>query len=164
MIAATVFLIDDKESINLKLVKAGLSEINRKKQLPDTEELRILQEAENEAKAQGLGLWSTSEKPKIIREQILNELTKETADKLVNQTLLGIIEHVKDGSSFKIGVFLPLNKAKEQRNIYQLVSVNLSGIKCPSTLDEHGEEAKFFTESRLLNREGKKIFKNLILI
>lgn len=152
VIAATVYLKDDKESVNLKLVKAGLSEINRKKQLPDTEDVKILQEAENEAKAQGIGRWS-SEPAKIVREQILNELTKETAEKLVNQTLTGIVEHVKDGSSFKIGVFLPLNKPKEQRTIYQLVSLNLSGIKCPSTIDEFGEEAKFFSESRLLNRE-----------
>jgi len=153
VIAATVFLSeDDKESINLKLIKAGLSEINRKKQLPDTEESRILQEAENEAKAAGIGRWS-NEPSKVVRTQILNELSKDTADKLVNQQVHGIVEHVKDGSSFKVGVFLPLNKPKEQRTIYQLVSVNLSGIKCPSLQEEHGEEAKFFTESRLLNRE-----------
>lgn len=152
VIAATVYLKDDKESINLKLVKAGLSEINRKKPLPDTEEMKILQEAEVEAKAQGIGRWS-SEPAKIVREQILNELTKETAEKLLNQTVTGIVEHVKDGSSFKIGVFLPLNKPKEQRTIYQLISLNLSGIKCPSTIDEFGDEAKFFSESRLLNRE-----------
>ena len=152
VIAATVYLKDDKESINLKLVKAGLSEINRKRQLPDTEELKALQEAENEAKAQGIGRWS-SEPAKLVREQILNELTKETAEKLLHQSVTGIVEHVKDGSSFKIGIFLPLNKPKEQQNIYQLVSLNLSGIKCPSTIDEHGEEAKFFSESRLLNRE-----------
>lgn len=152
VIAATVYLKDDKESVNLKLVKAGLSEVNRKKQLPDTEEVKILQEAEAEARAAGIGRWS-NEPSKIVREQILNELTKETADKLFNQTLTGVVEHVKDGSSFKIGVFLPLNKPKEQRTIYQLLSLNLSGIKCPATHDEFGEEAKFFSESRLLNRE-----------
>lgn len=154
--AGTVFLSDDdKESINLKLVKAGLSEINRKKQLPDTDELRILQEAETEAKAAGVGRWSNEPAAgkQQVRSQILNELSKETADKLLNQQLTGIVEHVKDGSSFKVGVFLPLNKPKEERNVYQLISVNLSGIKCPSQQDEHGEEAKFFTESRLLNRE-----------
>jgi len=153
VIAATIFLgDDDKESVNLKLVKAGLSEINRKKQLPDTEEIKILQEAEETAKAAGVGRWS-NEPPKLVRTQILNELSKETADKLVNQQVAGIVEHVKDGSSFKVGVFLPLNKPKEQQTIYQLVSVNLSGVKCPPIQEEHGEEAKFFTESRLLNRE-----------
>lgn len=131
-------------------MKAGLSEVNRKK-LPDNEETKLLQEAENEAKQQGLGRWS-NQPAKIVRSQILNELTKDTANKLLNQQLNGIIEHVKDGSSFKIGVFLPLNKPKEERDIYQLISVNLSGIKCPGVSEEHGEEAKFFTESRLLNR------------
>lgn len=152
MSTGTIYLPDDKESINLKLVKAGLSEINRKKQLPDTEEIKQLQDAENEAKQQGIGRWSN--KPaKIVRSQILNVLSKETAHKLVNQQLNGIVEHVKDGSSFKVGIFLPLNKPKEERDIYQLVSVNLSGIKCPTLLEEHGEEARFFTESRLLNRD-----------
>lgn len=152
MSTGTIYLLDDKESINLKLVKAGLSEINRKKQPSDPEEIKVLQDAENEAKQQGIGRWSN--KPaKIVRSQVRNELTKETAYKLVNQQLNGIIEHVKDGSSFKVGIFLPLNKPKEERDIYQLVSVNLSGIKCPTLLEEHGEEAKFFTESRLLNRD-----------
>jgi len=152
VIAGTVYLNNSKESINLQLVKAGLSEINRKKPLPDTEEFKLLQEAENEAKAKAIGRWS-DQQPESERKQIVNELTKETADKLVNQKITGIVEHVKDGSSFKIGIFLPLNKPKEQRTIYQLISLNLSGAKCPSTLDEHGEEAKFFSESRLLQRE-----------
>lgn len=153
VVAGTIFLSeDDKESINVKLVKAGLSEVNSKKQAPDSDELRMLQEAENEAKAAGRGRWS-NEPSKVVRTQILNELSKETADKLVNQQITGIVEHVKDGSSFKVGVMLPLNKPKEQQTIYQLLSVNLSGVKCPLLHDPHGEEAKYFTESRLLNRE-----------
>ncbi|KAK4336873.1 hypothetical protein RND71_043908 [Anisodus tanguticus] len=112
----------------------------------------MLQEAEEEAKSAGVGRWSNQE-PAKKRTEILHELSKSLAEKLVNQPLTGIVEHVKDGSSFKIGVFLPLNKPKEERTIYQIISLNLSGIKCPTLSEEHGEEAKFYTESRLLNRE-----------
>jgi staphylococcal nuclease domain-containing protein 1 len=147
----SIFVDESSEqSINELLVAAGLAELNRRKQ--ETAEQASLAKAEADAKQAAIGLWA-AEKPQVVRQRVLNELSSETANKLVGQTLTGLVEHVNNGSSFKIGVFMPLDVPVEQRTDYQLMSVHLSGVKSPSLEEEAGQMARYFTESRLLNRQ-----------
>uniref|UniRef100_A0A671LCW0 Staphylococcal nuclease domain-containing protein 1 n=1 Tax=Sinocyclocheilus anshuiensis TaxID=1608454 RepID=A0A671LCW0_9TELE len=73
--------------------------------------------------------------------------------------VLSIIEHVRDGSMLR-ALLLP---------DYYLVTVMLSGIKCPTfkreadgseTPEPFAAEAKFFTESRLLQRDVQIILES----
>ncbi|MEQ2204727.1 nuclease domain-containing protein [Xenoophorus captivus] len=73
--------------------------------------------------------------------------------------LLAIIEHVRDGSVVR-ALLLP---------DYYLVTVMLSGVKCPTfkreadgteTPEPFAAEAKFFTESRLLQRDVQIILES----
>ncbi|XP_016351424.1 staphylococcal nuclease domain-containing protein 1-like [Sinocyclocheilus anshuiensis] len=79
--------------------------------------------------------------------------TKDTPDEIA------IIEHVRDGSMLR-ALLLP---------DYYLVTVMLSGIKCPTfkreadgseTPEPFAAEAKFFTESRLLQRDVQIILES----
>lgn len=36
---------------------------------------------------------------------------------------------------------------------FQVVTLQLSGVRCPNSNDPFGEEARFFTETRLLQRD-----------
>ncbi|OTF83386.1 hypothetical protein BLA29_006462 [Euroglyphus maynei] len=75
----------------------------------------------------------------------------ENSQSFVGKTLDGIVEHVRDGSTMKIGLVLPSN---DQSSLtYQMAMVVLSGVRCPQTNEPFGEEARFFTESRLLQRD-----------
>lgn len=65
----------------------------------------------------------------------------------------GIVEQVRDGSTLRIRLLLP-------DDVHQLVNVSLAGVRCAKAggkdgepAEPWGEEAKFFTESRLLQRQ-----------
>lgn len=63
------------------------------------------------------------------------------------------MEQVRDGSILRIRLLLP-------EHVHQFVNISLAGVRCAKSsgkdgepAEPWGEEAKFFTESRLLQRQ-----------
>jgi staphylococcal nuclease domain-containing protein 1 len=131
-----------EENINETMVNEGLVEVVRKQQNKDNAEVLHLIELEESAKIASKGKWSStpSEKREVIYEV-------EEPAKLVNKTFAGIVEHVRDGSTLRVALVI------EPKVKYQMITLMISGIRCPQTGEPFGEEARYFTESRLLQRD-----------
>lgn len=137
-----------------QLVSEGLATV-RKESAKQTE-TAYLSEMEEAAKNNKKGIWSSDDKEEHVRKvtwavENPNEFFQANKDK----TLTAIVEHVRDGSTLRL-IIVPG---------YTYITLMLSGIRCPSfKLDSTGRpddsvtvpyalEARFFTESRLLNQE-----------
>lgn len=141
---ATIFL--GTENINETLVNEGLVEVVKRAQNKDNPDVVRLIELEEAVKSSGSkGKWAGN----AIKRTILQEF--ENSQSFVGKTLDGIVEHVRDGSTMKVGLVLPSND--QSSLMYQMAMVVLSGVRCPQTNEPFGEEARFFTESRLLQRD-----------
>lgn len=142
-------------------VSEGLLAV-RREGVRSTPELQRLIELEDQAKAQGKGRFS-SQTPtqREIVWQIENP--RHFVDLQAFKPVRAIIEHVRDGSTCR-AFLLPG---------FQYVTLMISGIRCPGfRLDANGkpdpsvvvpysEEARFFVESRLLQRDVEIILESV---
>ncbi|KAM6100987.1 LOW QUALITY PROTEIN: staphylococcal nuclease domain-containing protein 1, partial [Pterocles gutturalis] len=110
-----------------------------------------LAELEEQAKSAKKGMWRGTGSH-TIRDLKYTIENPHFVDSMHQKPVNAIIEHVRDGSVVR-ALLLP---------DYYLVTVMLSGIKCPTFKREadatevpepFAAEAKFFTESRLLQRD-----------
>lgn len=111
---------------------------------------------EQEAKTAKKGLW----KEGITAHNVSYQLDDAPGFVLKhkNYPIDAIVEQVRDGSTLRIRLLI------DAKN-HQFANVMLAGIRCPTVrkgfegqedvVEEFGEEAKFFTESRLLQRSVK---------
>ncbi|CAF4745688.1 unnamed protein product [Pieris macdunnoughi] len=119
-------------------------------------QLKKLVELEDQAKAQGKGLWGTDVQNHVRDIKWTVENPKAFVNKLNGQPLKAIIEYVRDGSTVRL-CLLP---------DYVPITMMLSGIRCP-TIKQDGEaepfaqEAKFFLESNLLQRDIEVILESV---
>jgi len=139
------------ENINEALVAAGLVEVRRLNK-PNEDEARLVA-LEETAKSQGLGKWvketDASEHVRDVKYTIEN--STNFVDSFHQKPVDAIIEYVRDGSTLR-ALLLPS---------FHNVTVQLSGVKCPGfkregdveTPEPFAEEAKFFVEARLLQRD-----------
>ena len=118
-----------------------MAEVVRRNQNKDNPDVLHLIELEETAKVASKGKWG----PPSPKREVLYEV--DEPQRLVNKSFDGIVEHVRDGSTLRVALALELNKR------YQVITLMLSGIRCPQTGEPFGEEARFFTESRLLQRD-----------
>uniref|UniRef100_A0A8C9MM15 TNase-like domain-containing protein n=1 Tax=Serinus canaria TaxID=9135 RepID=A0A8C9MM15_SERCA len=111
-----------------------------------------LAELEEQARSAKKGMWSEGSGSHTVRDlKYTLENPRHFVDSLHQKPVNAIIEHVRDGSVVR-ALLLP---------DFYLVTVMLSGIKCPTFKREadsevpepFAAEAKFFTESRLLQRD-----------
>lgn len=119
-----------------------------------------LSECEEQAKAAKKGMWSEGNGSHTVRDlKYTIENPRHFVDSHHQKPVNAIIEHVRDGSVVR-ALLLP---------DYYLVTVMLSGIKCPTfrreadgseTPEPFAAEAKFFTESRLLQRDVQIILES----
>ncbi|XP_054160483.1 staphylococcal nuclease domain-containing protein 1-like [Oppia nitens] len=130
------------ENINQTVVNEGTVEVNRREKNKDNEDVIKLVELEESAKNGEKGKWG---KLASGKREVLYEV--EEPQKLVNKSLIGIVEHVRDGSTLRVALQLESNKK------YQNITLMLSGIRCPQASEPFGEEARYFTESRLLQKD-----------
>lgn len=139
-------------------------------QSEDQEELAAM---ESLAQAEGKGVWTKDPKAVEAARHAVMQYQLEGVDlqQLVNQfkrvPVPAIVENVRDGTSLRV-LLLPT---------MQVVNFFLSGIRAPSVRKENSatqdgsneslasvpfaEEAKYFTESRLHQREVKVILEGL---
>jgi staphylococcal nuclease domain-containing protein 1 len=159
----SVWVRQGEESLNVKesMVNEGLVEVRRTGVKPN-EELNKLIELEESAKANGKGKWSSDSPEKHIREVIwLSE--KSAVEQFVARNqgseIDGVIEYVRDAGTMRVELFPS----------HQYITLMLSGVKTPLFKQEgekqvpepFAEEAKFFVESRLLQRDVKVLLEGV---
>ncbi|XP_055277194.1 staphylococcal nuclease domain-containing protein 1 [Moschus berezovskii] len=147
------------ENIAESLVAEGLA-TRREGMRANNPEQNRLAECEDQAKAAKKGMWSEGNGSHTIRDlKYTIENPRHFVDSHHQKPVNAIIEHVRDGSVVR-ALLLP---------DYYLVTVMLSGIKCPTfrreadgseTPEPFAAEAKFFTESRLLQRDVQIILES----
>ncbi|XP_033101620.1 staphylococcal nuclease domain-containing protein 1-like [Anneissia japonica] len=139
------------ENVTESCVAEGLVEVRRGGIKPSDDQTRLI-DIEDAAKAAGKGLWAKEQSPDAVRDitwVIDNPL--HFVDSHHQNPIKAIIEHVRDGCTVR-AFLLPS---------FHYVTVMLSGIKAPmikriedkDVPEPYSEEAKYFTESRLLQRE-----------
>lgn len=147
------------ENIAESLVAEGLA-TRREGMRANNPEQNRLSECEEQAKAAKKGTWSEGNGSHTVRDlKYTIENPRHFVDSHHQKPVNAIIEHVRDGSVVR-ALLLP---------DYYLVTVMLSGIKCPTfrreadgseTPEPFAAEAKFFTESRLLQRDVQIILES----
>ncbi|CAH2275383.1 staphylococcal nuclease domain-containing 1 [Pelobates cultripes] len=147
------------ENIAESLVAEGLAS-RREGVRATTPEQNRLVEIEEQARAAKKGVWSEGTGSHTIRDlKYTIENSRHFVDSMHQKPVNAVIEHVRDGSVVR-ALLLP---------DYYLVTVMLSGVKCPTfkreadgteTPEPFAAEAKFFTESRLLQRDVQIILES----
>ncbi|XP_050542206.1 staphylococcal nuclease domain-containing protein 1-like [Daktulosphaira vitifoliae] len=125
-----------------ELVENGLVTVKTVKSNNPAADLQTLIDLQNKAKAAKLGKWDGSTKNALKKSGVIEDVEvflKKNAKKRIK----AIVESVIDGSTIKL-MLLPEG---------QMITLYLSGIKCPSENEEFGDEAKFFVEIRLLQKD-----------
>ncbi|KAJ2954463.1 hypothetical protein O0L34_g2739 [Tuta absoluta] len=119
-------------------------------------QLKRLVEIEDQAKSQGKGIWGQDLQDHIRDIKGTIENTKAFVNKYNGQPIKAIIEYVRDGSTVRL-CLLP--------DFYQ-ITLMLSGIRCPTVKQDgesepFAEEARFFLESRLLQKDIEVILESV---
>lgn len=147
---------NSRENMTESLISEGLVEVRRGGLKPSDESQQKLIQLEENAKSAGKGKWATGTANDHIRNiKWTSENPRNFVESHHYKPIDAVIEHVRDGCTVR--AFLLPN--------FDYVTVMLSGIKAPmfkmegvqQIAEEFAEEAKYFTESRLLQRDVKII-------
>uniref|UniRef100_A0A8C7J748 Staphylococcal nuclease domain-containing protein n=1 Tax=Oncorhynchus kisutch TaxID=8019 RepID=A0A8C7J748_ONCKI len=148
------------ENIAESLVNEGLATVRREGIRGNNPDQARLCDLEDQAKASKKGMWTEGGGTNTVRDlKYIIENPRNFVDSMHQKPVNAVIEHVRDGSVVR-ALLLP---------DYYLVTVMLSGVKCPTFKREadgtespepFAAEAKFFTESRLLQRDVQIILES----
>ncbi|EKM54097.1 uncharacterized protein PHACADRAFT_122832 [Phanerochaete carnosa HHB-10118-sp] len=138
--------------ITTQLLKAGWAKLKEMKREPTEADLKK-RDLEAEAKAAGKGIWNPHGPMARKVLYMMPEDSQGFITEWKGKSVDGIVEQVKDGSTLRVRLLLPDGD-------HQLVNITLAGVRSPrvaskpdETSEPYGEEAKFFTETRLLQRQ-----------
>ncbi|CAK1588273.1 unnamed protein product [Parnassius mnemosyne] len=142
------------ENMTEALLAEGLAKVREGgRNIP---QLKRLVEIEDIARSQGKGIWGTDlqEHVRDIKWNIENP--KQFVNKFNGQPVKAIVEYVRDGSTVRL-CLLP--------DFYTIIMM-LSGIRCPAVKQDgesepYAEEARFFVESRLLQKDVEVILESV---
>ncbi|KAF8161178.1 hypothetical protein B0H34DRAFT_781782 [Crassisporium funariophilum] len=137
--------------LSLELLRNGWAKLKEIKREP-TEEDNKKRDAENEAKAAGKGVWN----PHGQQARAVNHTMPIDSQAFVTEwkgkPIDAIVEQVRDGTTLRVRLLMPDGE-------HQMVNIALAGVRSARASTKQGEpseplgeEAKFFTESRLLQR------------
>ncbi|KAF8638063.1 hypothetical protein AX16_010695 [Volvariella volvacea WC 439] len=133
-----------------ELLKNGWVKLKDLKREPTDEDNRR-RELENEAKAAGKGIWA-GDSPKRVVHHTMPVDSAAFLTEWKGKNIEGTVEQVRDGTTLRIRLLLSPEE-------HQIANIQLAGVKSPrasskqgEASEQFGEEAKFFTESRLLQR------------
>ncbi|KAJ2928320.1 hypothetical protein H1R20_g8782, partial [Candolleomyces eurysporus] len=135
--------------LSSELLRNGWAKLKEIKREPTEEDLKK-RELENESKAAGRGIWN----PHGQTARVVHHTMPQDSQGFVSEWK-GIVEQVRDGTTLRIRLLLPDGD-------HQIVNIALAGVKSARVASKPGEaseawseEARFFTESRLLQRPVK---------
>ncbi|KAK8384015.1 hypothetical protein O3P69_016033 [Scylla paramamosain] len=143
------------ENLTETMVSEGLVSVRRESIRGESR----LVELEEAARSQGKGKWAGSDAEHVRQVKWTCENMRAFVDKAKGRPFDAVIEHVRDGSTVRC-FLLP---------DFHYITLMISGIRCPmNKLDSEGkvdkgnsepfaDEARFFTESRLLQRDVQVI-------
>ncbi|CAG9558149.1 unnamed protein product [Danaus chrysippus] len=119
-------------------------------------QLKRLVEIEETAKSQGKGIWGTDLQNHVRDIKWSVENPKQYVNKFNGTPIKAIIEYVRDGSTVRL-CLLP---------DYIPVTLMLSGIRCPAVKQDgdsepYAEEARFFLESKLLQKDVEVVLESV---
>ncbi|EGD82979.1 hypothetical protein PTSG_03616 [Salpingoeca rosetta] len=142
----------NEEYIAVSLLDAGLARI-REGSRGTGDVFEKMQAAQTKAESSHIGIWDEKSKPKHVRKITWNvENMRALVDKNKGKPVKAVIEHVRDGCTLR--AFLLPN--------FEYITFSLTGVKTPmfkrdaegnEVAEPFAAEAKFFVESRLLNRD-----------
>ncbi|KAJ3276652.1 hypothetical protein HDV01_004185 [Terramyces sp. JEL0728] len=156
--------IDGETDIARLLAKNGFVKVKQAdgKRIP-TEEQEYLLGLEEHAKSKRLGIWS--DEPYTLRQiaYSFESDPRQFLEKYKNVPVDAIVEQVRDGSTLRVVAIIG--------SVHQFLTVQISGIKAPvyrkdipgvpDLIEPLSEEAKYFTEARLLQRSIKILFESV---
>ncbi|KNC97787.1 uncharacterized protein SPPG_06784 [Spizellomyces punctatus DAOM BR117] len=157
--------IDGETNINRIIAREGWAKVKSPEgKRTATEEQELLASLEAEAQAAKKGIWQDQNTSKGIVRYDVRDDARAFLDKYKGKPIDAILEQVRDGSTFRVCLLLP-------EGIRQYITLMLSGIKAPAyrkgvpnvedLVEEYSEEAKYFVESRLLQRDIKVVLEGL---
>ncbi|KAJ3724605.1 hypothetical protein C8R42DRAFT_695244 [Lentinula raphanica] len=134
-----------------EILKNGWGKIKESKREPTEEDLRK-RDLESEAKSAGLGIWNPHGPKARTTYYTMPPDSQSFLSEHKGKALDAIVEQVRDGSTLRVRLFMP-------EGDHQLANIALAGVRAARASTKQGEpsepwgeEAKFFTESRLLQR------------
>ncbi|KAF9451944.1 hypothetical protein P691DRAFT_756827 [Macrolepiota fuliginosa MF-IS2] len=134
-----------------EILKNGWAKLKESKREPTPEDLKR-KDLENEAKAAGKGVWNAHGPQARQVYYTMPEDSQAFLAEWKGKSIDAIVEQVRDGSNLRVRLLLP-------NEDHQLANITLAGVRSPrasskqgETGEQWGEEAKYFTESRLLQR------------
>ncbi|PCH43541.1 hypothetical protein WOLCODRAFT_164527 [Wolfiporia cocos MD-104 SS10] len=134
-----------------ELLRNGWAKLKDLKRDPTEEDLKK-RELENEARAAQKGLWNPhGPKARTVHYMMPTDSQGFIAE-WKGRNIDAIVEGVRDGSTLRVRLLMP-------EGDHQFINLQLAGVRCArvaskpgETSEPWGEEAKFFTETRLLQR------------
>ncbi|KAK7472782.1 hypothetical protein VKT23_000889 [Stygiomarasmius scandens] len=134
-----------------EILKNGWGKLKDSKREPTEEDIRK-RDLENEAKATGKGLWNPhGPKARAVHHSMPTD-SQAFVSEWKGKSLDAIVEQVREGSTVRVRLFMPDGD-------HQMANITLAGVRSNrastrqgEASEPWGEEAKFFTESRLLQR------------
>ncbi|KAF9529408.1 transcription factor [Crepidotus variabilis] len=137
--------------LSAELLKNGWAKVKEIKREP-TEEDNRRRDLEAEAKAAGKGVWN----PHGPQARVVNHSMPVDSQAFVaewrGKPIDALVEQVRDGTTVRVRLYMPDGD-------HQMANITLAGVKSPRASSKQGEisepfgeEAKYFTESRLLQR------------
>ncbi|KAG6903018.1 hypothetical protein C0995_007451 [Termitomyces sp. Mi166 len=143
-----------------ELLKHGWAKLKEIKREPTEEDLKK-RELENEARTAGRGLWNPHGPQARAVHHTMPEDSQAFIAEWKGKPLDAIVEYVRDGTTLRVRLLMPDGE-------HQIVNIALAGVRSPRASTKQGEpsepwgeEAKFFTESRLLQRPVRVIILSL---
>ncbi|KAF9793381.1 transcription factor [Thelephora terrestris] len=137
--------------ISIEILKNGWAKLKELKREPTEEDLKK-REAEAEAKNDGKGIWNPDGPQARTVEYNMPVDSQAFMTTWKGKPIDAIVENVRDGSTVRVRLFLSDNE-------HQFVNVAMAGVRTPRASNKQGEpseqwgeEAKYFTESRMLQR------------
>ncbi|KAJ6587021.1 hypothetical protein DFH09DRAFT_1430137 [Mycena vulgaris] len=134
-----------------ELLKNGWAKLKDIKREPTEEDLRK-RELESEAKSAGKGLWNPHGPQARAVHHTMPADSQAFVSEWKGKPLDAIVEQVRDGTTLRVRLLMPDGE-------HQIVNIALAGVRSARASSKQGEpsetwgeEAKFFTESRLLQR------------
>ncbi|KAJ3488096.1 hypothetical protein NLI96_g3083 [Meripilus lineatus] len=134
-----------------ELLKNGWAKVKELKREP-TEEDQRRRDLESEAKAQGAGIHNSHGPQARTVNYSMPADPQAFITEWKGKPIDAIVEQVREGSNLRVRLLMPDGE-------HQFVNVALAGVRCPRVSNKPGEpseqyaeDAKFFTEQRLLQR------------